>query len=348
MIDTTAFAQYIGKKALRAIILIGLFMPLTVSTSLAADLPGAKDHPLLKRFGGSDIIAYDSKRFVEYDLQTSTFVNFDLTAKKREYASPPLHLEGALTRLWYESPGDTSSVELLRNYANELTGQGFEILYDSTKDDTAVKWNNYLTPFGSMDMKNARSTYVFYAADNKGIKVLTAKKARDAGDMYVSVTTVGWDKDDQVYKSKRGAYAAVDIIEVKAMAQNMVTVKAEEMAKSISTSGRIALYGIHFDFNKAEIKPESKATLEEIAKMLKAEANLALHVVGHTDNVGSHEFNLGLSKRRAEAVVAALTNDYGINVNRLSANGVASLAPVAVNTTEEGRAKNRRVELVPR
>jgi len=163
----------------------GLLLLLTLlsGSTLAADLPGAKDHPLLKRFGGSEIIAYDNKRFVEYDLQTSTFENFDLTAKKREFVSPPLHLEGALTRLWYESQGDTSSVEMLRNYANELTAQGFEIIYDSTKDAAAVKWNNYLAPFGSMDMKNARSTYVFFAADKKGIKVLSAKKARDMGDV---------------------------------------------------------------------------------------------------------------------------------------------------------------------
>lgn len=325
-----------------------IIFALAGGSALAADVPGAKDHPLLKRFGGSEIIASDTKRFVEYDLQTSTFENFDLNAKKREFVSPPLHLEGSLTRLWYESQGDTSSVEMLRNYANELTAQGFDILYDSTKDAAAVKWNNYMVPFGSMEMKNLRSTYVFYAADKKGIKVLSAKKARDMGDIYVSVTTVEWDKDDQVYKAKRGAYAAVDIIEVKAMTQNMVTVKAEEMSKSITTVGRIALYGILFDFNKAEIKPESKTTLEEIAKMLKAEPNLVLHVVGHTDNVGSYEFNLGLSKKRAEAVVAALVSEYGISANRLTANGVASLAPVAVNTSEEGRAKNRRVELVPR
>lgn len=71
-------------------------------------------------------------------------------------------------------------------------------------------------------------------------------------------------------------------------------------------------------------------------------------MVGHTDNVGSYEFNLGLSKKRAEAVVAALAAEYGISAGRLTANGVAGLAPVAVNTTEEGRAKDRRVELVPR
>jgi outer membrane protein OmpA-like peptidoglycan-associated protein len=131
------------------------------------------------------------------------------------------------------------------------------------------------------------------------------------------------------------------------MTQNMVTVSADEMATAISTSGRIALYGILFDTNKAEIKPESRPALEEIAKLLQKETAMKLHVVGHTDNVGGYDSNLGLSKRRAEAVVSALSKEFGIAADRLTANGVAYLAPVAVNTTEEGRAKNRRVELVP-
>ena len=87
--------------------------------------------------------------------------------------------------------------------------------------------------------------------------------------------------------------------------------------------------------------------MEEIAKLLKAEPELKLHVVGHTDNVGGYEANLSLSKPRADAVVAARVKDYGISAERLTSNGVAYLAPVAANTTEEGRAKNRRVELVP-
>jgi outer membrane protein OmpA-like peptidoglycan-associated protein len=120
------------------------------------------------------------------------------------------------------------------------------------------------------------------------------------------------------------------------------------MSQALAAGGRVALYGILFDFNKAEIKPESRPALAEIAKLLSQEPGLKLHVVGHTDNVGGFDFNLGLSKRRAEAVVAALARDYGIAPGRLTPNGVAYLAPVAVNTTEEGRAKNRRVELVPR
>lgn len=199
-----------------------------------------------------------------------------------------------------------------------------------------------------MNIKTNRSHYIFYAANARDTKVLTAKKQRPEGDVYVALIAVEWGKDDATFKAKRGTYLALDLIEVQPMTQNMVTVKADEMARSIASSGRVALYGILFDTNKAEIKSESQPALEEIAKLLHADAKLALHVVGHTDYVGSYDTNLGLSKRRADAVVAALTTTYGIGSGRLTAGGVANLAPVAVNTTEEGRAKNRRVELVPR
>jgi outer membrane protein OmpA-like peptidoglycan-associated protein len=139
----------------------------------------------------------------------------------------------------------------------------------------------------------------------------------------------------------------VDIVEEKAMAQNMVVVSAGEMAKAIGATGRVALYGILFDFNRADLKPESKPALDEIAELLKGDPGLKLYVVGHTDDVGGLESNLSLSKKRADAVVAALSREYGVAASRLSAHGLAFLAPVAVNTTDEGRAKNRRVELVP-
>jgi OOP family OmpA-OmpF porin len=102
-----------------------------------------------------------------------------------------------------------------------------------------------------------------------------------------------------------------------------------------------------FDTNKADILPKSKGALDEIAKLLTKERGLKLRVVGHTDSVGGMEQNLTLSKKRADAVVTALTKEHGIEARRLSAHGVASLAPAATNATEDGRAKNRRVELVP-
>ncbi|MHC1728788.1 MAG: OmpA family protein [Syntrophobacteraceae bacterium] len=333
----------------RVLLFVAVLMSALGCTSLwAADLPGSKDHPLLKRFGGSEIVGYDVKRFDEYELQTSTFKRFNLETNRREYSDSPLKLEGGRTQIWYEAPGETSSTEIIRNYQNELKARGFQLLYDSTKDPVAINWSNFLAPFGSTEIKTSRSRYVFYAADQKGIRVTSAKLERDQGEVYVYLTAVEWAKDDAIYKARRGAYVAADIIEVRAMAQNMVVVSADEMSRTIAASGRVALYGIFFDTNKADIKPESKSALEEIGKLMKKEPGLKLHVVGHTDNVGGYESNLSLSKRRADAVVGALTKEYGIAPNRLTPNGVAYLAPIAVNTTDEGRAKNRRVELVPR
>ena len=126
----------------------------------------------------------------------------------------------------------------------------------------------------------------------------------------------------------------------------MVTASAEQMASEIAKSGRVALYGIHFDFNKTDIKPESAGTLDEIAKYLKGNQAVELLVAGHTDNVGGFEFNRDLSQRRAKAVVDALISKYGIAAGRLVPFGVSFAAPMAPNETEDGRAKNRRVELV--
>ena len=118
--------------------------------------------------------------------------------------------------------------------------------------------------------------------------------------------------------------------------------------KAIDATGRIALYGIHFDTDKTEIKPASKETLAQIAKLLTDQGELELVVVGHTDNQGKLDYNMDLSKRRAEAVKRALVADYGIEAGRLAAWGVGYLAPVASNRAEDGRARNRRVELVER
>lgn len=139
----------------------------------------------------------------------------------------------------------------------------------------------------------------------------------------------------------------VDLIELKAMEQKMVSVKAEEMAQAINATGRVALYGLYFDSGKAEVKSESKAALDQIAKLLATAPALKLLVVGHTDNDGGFGSNMDLSKRRAEAVIAALAGQYKVDRKRLTPVGVSFASPVAPNTSEDGKAKNRRVELVP-
>jgi outer membrane protein OmpA-like peptidoglycan-associated protein len=132
------------------------------------------------------------------------------------------------------------------------------------------------------------------------------------------------------------------------METGMVDTDAETMAREISETGSISLYGIHFDTGRIDIKPESESTLVEIATLLRDNAGLLLFVVGHTDNVGAMDYNRDLSRRRAAAVVAALVGEHGVGGARLQAEGVGPLSPVASNDEEAGRALNRRVELVRR
>jgi outer membrane protein OmpA-like peptidoglycan-associated protein len=137
----------------------------------------------------------------------------------------------------------------------------------------------------------------------------------------------------------------VHVIEKQAMNQD-VTADAASFSKSISESGRVAVYGIYFDTAKSEIKPESKLAISEIAKMLSNNAKLKVYIVGHTDNVGGFESNIKLSGARATAVVNALVQQHAIPASRLTAFGAGPTAPIASNVAEEGRSKNRRVELV--
>lgn len=125
-----------------------------------------------------------------------------------------------------------------------------------------------------------------------------------------------------------------------------VTANAGALSGSLTSSGHAVVPGIYFDTGKADVKPESDASLKEVAKLLKQDATLKVYVVGHTDNVGTLASNMTLSSERAAAVMKALTTKYGVAPNRLKAFGNGPYAPVTSNDSEDGRALNRRVELV--
>lgn len=120
------------------------------------------------------------------------------------------------------------------------------------------------------------------------------------------------------------------------MQDRMILLVAAELDRGLSDAGRIALYGIYFDFDQATIRPESEPQLSEMAKLLREQPNLGVYIVGHTDNRGGLDYNMDLSKRRANAVVQALATDFRIARDRLTPMDAASLSPVASNTTEEG------------
>lgn len=130
--------------------------------------------------------------------------------------------------------------------------------------------------------------------------------------------------------------------------QNNVTINVTEIAAAIAKDGSAAIYGLEFAFNSAEILPASEPVLKAMASYLVGSPSQTILLVGHTDNVGSLDVNLTLSQKRAQAVMSALTSEYKIPAEQLQSHGIGFLSPVASNTTDEGRAKNRRVEMVPR
>jgi OOP family OmpA-OmpF porin len=164
-------------------------------------------------------------------------------------------------------------------------------------------------------------------------RVIEGKIEKNGGVTYVHVESFN-----------EGRNYTVLIVEKGTMKQDVVA-DAAALGASIAATGRAAVYGIYFDTGKSVVKPESNPSLEEITKLLKHNSSLALYVVGHTDNVGNLESNLKLSADRADAVVKALMG-RGIALSRLKAAGVGPYCPVASNRTDDGRAKNRRVDLV--
>jgi OOP family OmpA-OmpF porin len=168
---------------------------------------------------------------------------------------------------------------------------------------------------------------------SKGKSKEVLKLSKDGKEVFVEVST-----------EFTGKYSLL-VVERKAMSQDIVA-NADVFSNELKTTGHSAVYGIYFDTGKSDIKPESEMAIAEIGKLLKNDVDLKVYVVGHTDNVGGLESNMKLSQDRADAVVQALLRNGGISVSRLKAYGDGPFAPVASNDTEQGKAKNRRVELV--
>jgi OOP family OmpA-OmpF porin len=174
---------------------------------------------------------------------------------------------------------------------------------------------------------------IVYEYEDGGMENSIMKVVKNGQEVWVHVNAGG-----------NGMYS-INLIEKEAMNQDVVA-DASSMASSIKESGKVALYGIYFDTGKSTLKPESQPALLEISKLLKADPNLKLYVVGHTDNTGVFSANIKLSMDRATTVISALVSQFTVNPARLTAFGDGPTSPVASNDKEEGRALNRRVELV--
>jgi OOP family OmpA-OmpF porin len=166
-------------------------------------------------------------------------------------------------------------------------------------------------------------------ADNNGLNMVVGKAVKGADELWVEVVTLG---GDDYY---------LTIILKELMKQD---VTASSMFEALNRDGHITLY-INFDFGKSTIRDESKPVIDQIVQMMKANPDLKIGVEGHTDNVGTPASNKTLSEARAKSVVSAIVAQ-GVSADRLSPSGFGQDKPIADNNMEEGRAKNRRVELV--
>lgn len=323
-----SYATLFNNEIIKGILLATIVLGINLGSAVAGDIKGSKDHPLISRYEGSDIFTYKAYAFNEYPL----FIN-KISAHNGIEGQPDsvMWIEGRLTKLLYINPPDRSSLEIFRNYEKALIDGGFKVLF-SCKNKTC----------GGHQFRRAMNGYIWLTSDDQ--RYMAAKLSRKEGDVYVSlyVTPSGTGGGPDF----RRILTQLHVIEVEPIQENMVTVDADAMAKGIGGEGRIALYGILFDVNKATIKPESKPTLDQISTLLNDNPDLKLVIVGHTDNQGELDYNMDLSTRRAKSVETTLVSDYGMAKDRLSAWGVGYLSPVASNRNEAGRAKNRRVELV--
>ena len=300
-----------------AALAIAMLLP-ALAAAQTRDVAGAKDYAGIGRFKGSVATGFDVKDFDAVRIQGAAFRDGKPVDARR--------LEGRATRIAYRTGKGPSIIEVARNFENQLAKAGFETLLACDTDACGG------IPFvEAVDVLPIPQMWI----DGFNYRYYAGRRVQGGRETYVSVL-VSMNNDD--------IYTQLTAVDLGAIENKMVDAAA--MAKGLGENGRIALYGIYFDTDKVVVKPESRPTLDEIAKLLQSQPRLNVFIVGHTDSQGTHDYNVTLSRRRAEAVAAALIQNYNISKARLSTAGVGFLAPVRSNATEDGRALNRRVELV--
>lgn len=323
----------------------------------ASDVVGGKDHPLIRRFNGSWLVGYQQIGF------DATVVPSRVGLQGMNELINPLTVEGNITRLLYLAPVGKRPYEVQKNYVTALKAAGYKETLTCAGED-ACQSTSYGLDAGMDEMTILDFDEV--KKFNPAVKNIL-EKIDNGGNIFgehgkhqqLSVGTISANgKTAHIIVSSDKHFAAdftstyIQIVQPEDMPLGQVSVDLnglqtkDKIASEMAGQGRIAIYGVYFDTGKADIKPESKAQLTEMGKFLQENREKKVFIVGHTDNQGAFSNNMKLSLDRAKAVANYLSKEFAIDSNRLLAQGVANLAPVASNKAEEGKAKNRRVELV--
>ncbi len=310
-----------------------------IASDYDTDRPGGSDHPLISRYAGSLLFMYGDDNY-----GTAEIANIE---KGKAVLQT---VEGRISNKIYWAPKGRSPLEIFRNYQHALSAAGFETLFAcETKLCEKMSVQSLIHGLPRTAKWQASNVFVdsiFNSGSRPFFHYISARKLVSGSLVYVQIGLVGGDEDSKAIQGRVQQF--IQIVESAIVETGKVSVDAKAIGDSLKRDGKIALYGIFFDTGKASIKIESTATLEEMANTLKNDTAIKVFIVGHTDNQGNVDTNVTLSLQRAQAVVDALSKRFGIAADRLQARGVANFSPIANNLDENGRAKNRRVEMVVR
>lgn len=289
----------------------------TAGAAIGASASGG-DHPLVAAYSGSVLRERRDEAFTDY-LRIIGF------AKGQPQTET---LEGRLTRIRYSNPSGRATLEIIRNYRDALTARGLRVDWECANRGACGSTARY------GDGRGWNGINGLNPGIGSDVRYFTGHMAaQGGGKTYVAIAV-------------SPAYTDLHVLDAAGMDSGMVEVSADALAAGLEAEGKVTLQGIYFDTGKDTLKAESDAALEQVAALLRAQPKLKLLVVGHTDNQGNASANMSLSQKRAQRVREALVQRHGIAAARLTAQGAGSLSPVASNATEDGRAQNRRVELV--
>jgi outer membrane protein OmpA-like peptidoglycan-associated protein len=317
---------------------LGLLLPAAAAASEcpAIELAHAEGMPI---YDGACLIGGDIQAFAAFAVPTGPAIRAgDIWRGETEE-----RVEGRHERRLYAAPAGRAPLEVVRNYEDALTAAGWTIAFACSGADcgrneamgSRILW----TQDRRLDTLGDLSRYAFTGLEDDHYLAASAPDGTWAA-IYVARNT--FKRFPETFER---AVVHLDILYPAAMEARMIDAAA--MRTALDETGKIALDDILFDFGTATLSPGSAPTLDEMAKLMAGAPDMAVYIVGHTDNVGTFEANLALSRARAEAVVAALTA-RGVEAARTVPAGVADLSPVASNATEAGRQMNRRVEMVRR
>jgi len=326
-----------------------------IQALLTRDVGGAADHPLTGRYQGSILFAQTGKAFDEIRLPSGPAEGKTFRPVEQKFAST-VTAQGRVTRTVYIAPAGRSSLEVTANFVDALTMKGFEPVFRCAGDACGesferlkYRWDKPETHVLGQGYDHLRTLFIKgnIFTSMTDLRYALFKKSEPEGESYAAIYGAVHSGSSNLYQRALANRVGVllEIVEPHAMERRMVTVSAAEIGSKVASEGRAVFYGILFDFDKAAIKPESEPQLTEMAKFLQANPQARVFVTGHTDNKGTLDYNLALSGRRADAVIKALAARYRIDSKRMTARGLGPLAPVASNRSEDGQAKNRRVEM---